>query len=292
MDYQTVNSRSIIIPELAITLHLHSMELPGSIAQAADDRNSAETDRLLVELCQEVFRLGRGEIISFSEWSHATVQVLKALDSFRPSEETSPAYAAAQNDIVTIKNRFKTPGDYLERLITNGLLVPRRQRVKNPGLQWFDGVTSSDKSAPEFFAKLAVSGVFELNFANWYGVNQLIYPQPYPSAASARQQVPEFQIPVAGSKPIRAITIQNFQKLCYGAAALVIGETALSTAATLGHGQAPVIAAVLGGSASALIFASVGSLSRYLEDYLKSKSSTQSETPTPRTTTKARTAAA
>jgi hypothetical protein len=267
------------------------MELPRSIREVADGRHSAETDQLLVELCQEVFRLGRGEIISFSDWSHATVQVLTALTSFRPSDKTDRVYAAAENDVLTIKDSFKTPGDYLERLITNGLLVPRRQRVKNPGLQWFDGATSSDKVAPEFFARLAVGGVFELNFANWYSVNQLIYPQPYPSAASARQQVPEFQIPVAGSKPIKAITIQNFQKLCYGAAALVIGETALSTAAALGHGQAPVIAAVLGGSVSALIFASVGSLSRYLEDYLNSKS-TLSQTPISKTTAKARTATA
>ena len=64
---------------------------------------------------------------------------------------------------------------------------------------------------------------------------------------------------------------------------MVIGEVAVSTASAVGHGEAPVIAAVLGGSISALLFVSVGSLSKYLEDYLKSKSKL-TEAPTATTT--------
>jgi hypothetical protein len=95
---------------------------------------------------------------------------------------------------------------------------------------------------------------------------------------------------VAGSKPIKAITIENFQKLCYGAAALVISDTAISAASAIGSGDAPVLAAVLGGTVTALLFLSVGSLSRFLEDYLKSRSKLSQAPNT--TTTKTRRAAA
>ena len=33
MEYQTVNSREIVIPELAVTLHIHAVELPGSMSE-------------------------------------------------------------------------------------------------------------------------------------------------------------------------------------------------------------------------------------------------------------------
>jgi hypothetical protein len=85
MEYQTVSSREIVIPELAVTLHIHSVELPGSMSDAADGRHSQELDALLVAACQEIFRVGPNEIISFSEWSRAGERVLTALDSFRPA---------------------------------------------------------------------------------------------------------------------------------------------------------------------------------------------------------------
>jgi len=46
----------------------------------------------------------------------------------------------------------------------------------------------------------------------------------------------------------------------------------MTAASALGHGQPPALVAVLGGSISALVFVSVGSLSRYLEEFLKSRS--------------------
>src|SRR6266542_3639416 len=60
MEYQTVNSREIVIPELAVTLHIHAVELPGSMSEAADGRHSEELDALLVAVCQEVFRVRLG----------------------------------------------------------------------------------------------------------------------------------------------------------------------------------------------------------------------------------------
>jgi len=200
------------------------------------------------------------------------------------------AYDAVQHSVGANVKRYEGPGGYLQGLLMNGLLASRQQRVEDSDLRWLRGLSTNGKLAPEFFARLAVGSVSELGFANWYVVNQLLYPQEYPSAQAAREEVPEFQVPIAGSKPIKAITIENFQKVCYGSAALVIGETALSSAAAVGHGQMPVLAAVLGGSISALIFASVGSLSRHLEEYLKSKTGL-AEAPTSRSS-KARRASA
>lgn len=273
MDYQTVNSREILIPELGITLHLHSVELPRVIAKFADGHHSEELDAQLVALCQEIFRLGPDDIISFSQWSHTTQQVRRTMDAFYTSSKDDAAYHTARTSVATAENSLRGPGDYLKELLTNGLLVPRKRRIANLSLAWFEKATSNEKLSDEFFASLSTAGVIEITFANWYLVNQVLYAQAYPSAVGAREDVPRFEIPVAGSKTIKAISIENFQKLCYGSAALVMTETALSTAATLGHGQVPAIAAVLGGSVSALVIASVGSLSRYLEDYLKSKTS-------------------
>jgi len=271
MEYQTVNSREIVIPELAVTLHIHAVELPGSMSEAAEGRHSEELDALLVAVCQEVFRVGPNEIISFSEWSRAGKTVLTALGSFESAHRSDRSFVAAQRSVAAAVKEFEGPGDYLERLMTNGLLVPR-QRVKNSGLLWLEEASTHDRIAPELFGNLATGGVSELGFSNWYHISQLAYPQEYPSAAEARKEIPSFEVPVAGSKPIKSITIENFQRLCYGAAALVMTETGLAATSAIGRGDAPVLAAVLGGSVTALIFVSVGSLSRFLEEYLKSKS--------------------
>src|SRR5208282_978653 len=269
MAYQTISSRSIVIPELGVTLHFHSIELPTVIKGAMELGSSEQVDGMLVQVCQEVFRLGPNEIISFSEWRRSSQQVLTALDS--TGFDDRQASRSAQDGVAANVKMFGDPGRYLEGLLINGLVAPRQQRIVNPEIEWFTRISSSSKLAPDFFTSLAVGSVSELGFANWYGINQLLYAQEYPSALVARREVPGFEIPVAGSKPIKAITIENFQKFCYGAAAMVMGETALSTAGAIGHGQPPVVAAVLGGAAAALVFASVGSLSRYLEEYLKSK---------------------
>lgn len=289
MDYQTVSSREIVIPELAVTLHIHALELPPSMSEAADGRHSSELDASLVEVCQEVFRVGPNEIISFSEWSRASSMVLTTLDSFRTANPGDLSLHSAQESVAATVKEFRGPGDYLERLITNGLLVPR-QRVKNSDLLWLENASSHKRLGPELFANLATGGVSELGFNNWYRITQFTYSQEYPSAATARKEIPDFEVPVAGSKEIKAISIENFQKLCYGAAALVITPTAVSAASAIGHGEAPVLAAVLRGAVTALIFVSVGSLSRFLEEYLKSKSKL-TQAPTTSTTRRAARAA-
>jgi len=88
----------------------------------------------------------------------------------------------------------------------------------------------------ELFGNLATGGVSELAFSNWYRrITQFTYQQEYPSAAAAREEVPGFEVPVAGSKGIKAVSFENFQRLRYGSAALVMGDTAVSAASAIGH---------------------------------------------------------
>jgi hypothetical protein len=289
VSYQSINSREIIVPELGITLHLHSIELPASIAEVADGKNPDEVDKRVAFQCQEILRLGPSQVVSFTDWARTTNQVGKLLDIYQPQYLNDSQFQAARRKVETTAKGLTQAGNYLDSLIMNGLLVPRQQRVPDSDLTWFDRAATDEHFAPQFFGNLATGGVSELGFANWYQINQLLHYQPYPSSAVAREEVPKFEIPFAGSKPIKAITIESFQKLCYGAAALVMSETALMAASALGRGQPPALVAVLGGSISALVFVSVGSLSRYLEEFLKSRS-TLSAAPQSTKTRKARAA--
>jgi len=151
----------------------------------------------------------------------AGARVLTDLDSFKSAHRHDESFVAAQKNVSFAVKEFRSPGDYLEQLLTNGRLV-LRQRVKSSGLLWLENASTSDKLAPDFFGTLATGGVSVLGFTNWYRISQLAHPQEYPSAMEARKQIPGFQVPVAGSKAIKAITIDTFQKICYGAAALVI----------------------------------------------------------------------
>jgi len=231
-------------------------------------------DYQLSVVCQEIFRVGPTDIISFTEWTRTTNQVRKVLDSNSAQWHDDRSFYKARTSLDAADRAVPRPGNYLETLILNGLLAPSRQRVASS--QWFDTAVQNEDTAPQFLASLATAGVSELGFANWRHINKLLNAQPLPSSVPAREEIPGFQVPFAGSKPLKAISIENFQKLCYGAAAMIIGETAVGAASAVGHGAAPTLVAVLGGSVSALIFVSVGSLSRFLEEYLRSKSSLSS----------------
>jgi hypothetical protein len=295
MPYSTINSRTVLIPELRTRFNLTSTEPPSELSTLnASEPSSQGTDLVLESQCQKVFGVSWADVMTFSKWTAITNKLLKIFESQEFKSQMTQAYGGTNREdrdktekwvegsrtfLLRVSNQFSSAGAFAEAVICNGMLNPS-YRPEVPSLGSLLDYMGDPTILQSVFWDLLEQDVFETELRNWSVTSALLSRPATPSVKWAFGQIQEYEFPVAGSPGLKPIRWDVFRSSLNGAALVTVGYATQAVGGAIGRGdihQCLVCAA--GGAASALIFISVGWVGEFIERYLLSTSERKEPSP-------------
>src|SRR4051812_48164925 len=87
MNYSTINSRTILLPELGLNFHVDAIELPAELRELVTGQEEVDVaNREMIEaklsvLCQHIVGLPYVNVMAYSKWQAITNNILEVVGS-------------------------------------------------------------------------------------------------------------------------------------------------------------------------------------------------------------------
>lgn len=264
MAIETVNTRSILVSDLATTLHLHTIEIPFVLRENLERRDVEGVEVQLTSVCQELFGLNAADVITSTKWANTTAAISRISSRLPYSEKSQHP-----SEYFSSEARSSSPDRFFLNCLFRAVMRPVTVGSASPATWLFNELEHLPPG--ETYDSLSRAQIAEAEFQTWYWLTNLLARYPSPDVAAKVPDLLGMDVPFSGSPSIKPITLAQLSKWCYGSAALMVGSTALRAAGQITLGQVPSLVAVVSGGASGLVFASLGVLLEQLEAYLRHK---------------------
>jgi len=285
------------VPELALTFKMESIELPDDFRELMKELDAAKSndpdlqrslDERLEALCQQIFFVPAPNVISFSGWRDTAQVILKTVHSL----SSAKASDAKLQELAALTRKDPQAGEWLKRterltassldnfgslssfvsaFVRNGVLRPAPWRTTGADILGLSRFADQPDTLDRLYEHFREEDLTELDLGSWQDLTQTLKAPSLGSVRIAETILTPYEFPIARSPRLELLTLEQFKKVCYGAAALMIGSAAYTAVAGLQQINANVLVTVVKATATSLMFVSTAELSQHLEHFLNGR---------------------
>jgi hypothetical protein len=277
MNFNTTNTRTILLAELALAFRVDCMELPDdlSLLLLEGEQESAcangSTEQLammygrLSSVCQEIFAQPSASVFTFLRWRSILEAVLNTISSERYQAELMETMGgnveASRKQIrewldgntthlLQLTSQFSNVVDFASAFLRNGILN-----------SLFSPASAATNTAPimrPLYWTLREQGIYESHLLGWRTICAYLTGTVFAGIKQAYEQLQEYEFPIPASGGIISVPLNELLKHTRAAALIMPGNIITFGNAVPYSESASPLALVIGGPVAALVIISVG----------------------------------
>lgn len=280
--YPTISARTILIPELSVSLTVEATEVGDPLVRLLKEDASADVvEESLGAVCQSMFGVPWSSVITFTRWMSLTRATRDIVDGDNFQAEMTSTYAGgdaseaaavrrwlseARSSLNDTLDRWPTAQTFAAGFIQNSILNARQSEVlARSSVLSYRGRPTLPQS---ILWDLRERGYAELEAIHWQRLLARLTAPCLPTSKVAFEAVSNYEFAFPGSPELKRLKLPDFIQLVRGAAIVPLATTAYETSALI-HDRATtdLLVCVLSGAVTTLCFIGIGRCATAIEKF-------------------------